>query len=150
MLRRLESEGLVRRWVGARGKIVTTLVESGEDAAPDAAPPVVKAAEHAAIDRASDRARPAGSSLEQREAERVMLAILSTDLRVTLEPAGIVLPSGVRVEVDGANEQRTVLVECRAHQGTAMAAQKHKVLADTLKPPGSRARSIRGIGSSFA
>ena len=39
----------------------------------------------------------------------------------------------VRVEVDGADSDRTVLVECWAHQGTVKSAQRNKVLSDALK-----------------
>jgi len=43
------------------------------------------------------------------------------------------VPSGERVEVDGADAGRTVLAECWAHQGPPKSAQKHKVLADAFK-----------------
>jgi len=62
-----------------------------------------------------------------------MLDLVGERLRVRLDPARIVLPTGVRVEVDGADDKRSILVECWAHQGSAKSAQKHKVLADALK-----------------
>jgi hypothetical protein len=76
---------------------------------------------------------PPGHSREQRDAERVMLDLLSLQFGVTLEPTRIVVADGTRVEVDGTDAGRTVLVECWAHQGPPKVAQKHKVLADTLK-----------------
>lgn len=102
------------------------------------------------IDRATDHVRPPGSSTEQREAERVMLDVLGQQLGRALGPATITVPSGARVEVDGADVGRTVLVECWAHQGKAKPAQKNKVLADALSSSGSGAPSIRGPVSSCA
>jgi hypothetical protein len=51
----------------------------------------------------------------------------------SLEPARLTVPSGAWVEIDGADDGRTVLVECWAHQGAPKAAQRHKVLSDALK-----------------
>jgi hypothetical protein len=62
---------------------------------------------------------PAGNSVEQRSAERAMLNLLGVQLGCELNPATITVPSGERVEVDGTDANRTVLVECWAHQGTA-------------------------------
>jgi hypothetical protein len=56
--------------------------------------------------------RPPGDSREQREAERVMLDLLSQQLGKALAPHRIVMPSGARVEVDGADTELSVLVEC--------------------------------------
>ncbi len=53
--------------------------------------------------------------------------------RKPLEPARISLPSGARVDVDGADLARSVLVECWAHQGPPKGGQKHKVLTDAFK-----------------
>lgn len=55
------------------------------------------------------------------------------ELGLELNPAAITVPSGERVEVDGADVGRTVLAECWAHQGPPKSAQKHKVLADAFK-----------------
>lgn len=60
---------------------------------------------------------PPGHSSEQRTAERIMLDILGTRLGLQLDPARLTVPSGARVEVDGADLERSVLVECWAHQG---------------------------------
>jgi hypothetical protein len=62
-----------------------------------------------------------------------MLELLGERLGVSLKPRRILLENGIRVEVDGADEELTVLVEAWAHQGPPKAAQKHKVLADVLK-----------------
>ena len=76
---------------------------------------------------------PAGDSAEQRGAERVMLDLLGAQLGCELNPATVTVPSGERVQVDGASASRTVLVECWAHQGPPKSAQRHKVLADAFK-----------------
>jgi hypothetical protein len=76
---------------------------------------------------------PAGNSIEQRSAERAMLNLLGVQLGCELNPATITVPSGERVEVDGTDTNRTVLVECWAHQGPPKSAQRHKVLADAFK-----------------
>jgi hypothetical protein len=62
-----------------------------------------------------------------------MLDVLARQLGVALEPATITVAAGARVEVDGADAGRTVLVECWAHQGPPKSAQRHKVLSDALK-----------------
>ena len=76
------------------------------------------------------RELPPGSSREQRDAERVMLDLLSQQLGSVPNPARLTVPSGERVEVDGADADLSVLVECWAHQGPPKSAQRHKVLAD--------------------
>lgn len=50
-----------------------------------------------------------------------------------LNPARLTLPSGHRVEVGGADANRSTLAECWAHQGPPKSAQRHKVLADAFK-----------------
>lgn len=62
-----------------------------------------------------------------------MLDLLGAQLGRELNPDTITVPSGERVEVDGADAGRTVLAECWAHQGPPKSAQKHKVLADAFK-----------------
>ena len=61
-----------------------------------------------------------------------MLAALSQELGIPLQPRRITVGE-VRVEVDGADEDLTLLVEAWAHQGPPKAAQRHKVLTDALK-----------------
>jgi hypothetical protein len=120
LCRRLEQDGVVRRYVGSDGKIVNTLIARAVVVAPVVP---ADAGEH----------QPPGNSLEQRAAERVMLDALGEELGLPLDPLSIPLPSGERVTVDGADSDRTVLVECWAHQGAPKPAQKNKVLADAFK-----------------
>lgn len=129
--RRLERAGRLRRYAGSAGKIVNDLrradgqsaVETiGADWAPDVLEPV------------RDGGPPAaGDSREQRHAERVMLDLLGERMGVVLKPRRIPLEEGVRVEIDGADDELSILVEAWAHQGPPKVAQKHKVLADALK-----------------
>ncbi len=62
-----------------------------------------------------------------------MLVVLSDALGVSLAPRRIGHSSGARVEVDGADTNLTVLVECWAHQGPAKVAQKYKLVNDATK-----------------
>ena len=117
--RRLELAGRLHRYVRPDGKIVNDLRRDTEGASAVLVEvPVTVSASH---------------SREQREAEPIMLALLSERLGVELTPRRIVLDEGVRVEVDGAADDLSVLVEAWAHQGPPKVAQKHKVLADVLK-----------------
>jgi hypothetical protein len=135
--RELERDGILRRSSGPDGKLVNTLVSSDLPffpSGPDESQPEPATAAHAdSIVATAPDALPPGSSAEQRAAERVMLDLLGERLGVTLDPARLQVLSGARVEIDGADVARTVLVECWAHQGTPRAAQRHKVLADALK-----------------
>lgn len=100
--RRLESEGRLRRYVGADGKIVNEL-RTTDDVVPltVATRPIEPADVH-----------PPGSSHEQRAAEAVMLDLLGERLGLTLRPRRILLgDSGAWAEVDGADEAMTTLVE---------------------------------------
>src|SRR3954447_24343214 len=63
----------------------------------------------------------------------MMLTVLSGRLGVELSPRRIQHPSGARVELDGADRDLTVLVECWAHQGPAKVAQKYKLMNDATK-----------------
>lgn len=76
---------------------------------------------------------PAGDSSEQRLAERAMLDALGERLCLSLQPRRITRAGNTRVEVDGADDALTVLVECWAHQGPAKAAQKYKLINDAVK-----------------
>lgn len=123
--RRLQTERILDRINGPGGKIVnvlraalpTSALASVDMSDAGEAPPEL----------------PAGNSREQRDAERHLLASLSALVGKSLTPAVIRLPSSVRVEVDGADEARTVLVECWAHIGKVKVAQRHKVLTDAFK-----------------
>ena len=74
-----------------------------------------------------------GDSLEQREAETVMIRLLSEHLGVDLRPKRITLPSGGWLQVDGHSSVPSVACEAWAHQGEAKSAQKDKVTKDILK-----------------
>jgi hypothetical protein len=117
--RRLEGDGLLHRYVGADGKIVNELRQVD-----DAQQPVTPA---------TIPELPPGDSSEQRHAEGVILRLLGEHLGLTLLPRSIPLANGVRVEVDGADEALTTLVEVWSRHGTPKPAQKHKVLADAFK-----------------
>ncbi|MFI7280125.1 hypothetical protein ACIBOV_07650 [Micromonospora chersina] len=118
--RRLEQSRQVRRYIGPSGKIVNELVGGSL--------PAGTVVEHAVLPEPA-----AGDSATQRRAEGVMLSLLGERLGKTLRPRRFALPDGVRVEVDGADEDLTLLVEAWAHQGPPKAAQKHKVLADAMR-----------------
>jgi hypothetical protein len=123
--RRLEQQGLLRRMPGPDGKIVNSFTSHDVPAQSRSS---VKAA--GPVGR---HALPAGASVEQRGAERHMLDALGERLGVWLEPRRLAHPSGARVELDGADADLTVLVECWAHQGPAKVAQKYKLMNDALK-----------------
>ena len=74
-----------------------------------------------------------GDSLEQRDAEKIILATLAVELGVSLTPRSVALPEGVRVTVDGVADTPPILVEAWAHQGPPKSAQKAKVVTDALK-----------------
>lgn len=136
--RALERAGMVRRRPGPDGKIVNEWL-GDQDREPGSNPgevseafPVTGALASAGTVQNAG-AVPAGDSAEQRGAERVMLDLLGAQLGCELNPATITVPSGERVQVDGADAGRTVLSECWAHQGPPKSAQRHKVLADAFK-----------------
>ncbi len=117
---RLSTDGLVERVQGPDGKIVNSLAASSDGSLLGSG-------------AVSSTEVSAGSSGEQRAAESLMLAVLGDALGVTLTPRRIVHTSGARVEIDGADTNLTVLVECWAHQGTAKVAQKYKLINDATK-----------------
>lgn len=123
---RLAAGGKIHRYVGDGGKLVNSLVESQN------ADTLVTRAVIAPNGDLSEAAPP-GSSAEQRAAEGVMIAYVADKLGLELRPQRIVTATGARVEVDGADDACTVLVEAWAHQGPPKVAQKHKVLADAFK-----------------
>jgi hypothetical protein len=139
LCRALEVDGILRRYVGPDGKLVNQLIAANAadsvatDQAAVPAGPADPSEGPAILDRAEGHRAPPGSSTEQRDAERVMLDLLGGEVGQELEPATLTVPSGARVEVDGADAGRHILVECWAHQGPPKAAQRHKVLADAFK-----------------
>jgi hypothetical protein len=136
--RELEHAGLVRRRSGPDGKIVNEWLGS-RSRQPDSVPGSFGAGASRTVLLTESAAAgpghelPPGSSREQRDAERVMLDLLGQQLGTNLNPARLAVPSGERVEVDGADADRSILVECWAHQGPPKSAQRHKVLADAFK-----------------
>jgi len=133
---------------GPDGKIVNAL--RGTDAAqatshggpggaaesgttPARALPPGDSSEQRRAERAMLDALAPGDSSEQRRAERAMLDALGERLGLVLNPRRLERPGGVRVEVDGADDDLTVLVECWAHQGPAKVAQKYKLVNDAVK-----------------
>jgi len=134
--RQLAVEGLLRRTQGVEGKIVNHLASMESPSEPS--PPGDSEALAPALPRPNYNTAQAssvepGSSHEQRMAETVMLEMLSESLGVQLRPRRWRHPSGSRVELDGADEELTVLVECWAHQGPAKVAQKYKLMNDAVK-----------------
>ena len=134
--RRLEQQGLLLRRTGPDGKIVN--IPRTQPSEVPAAVPADSFTRSTTVPMRGPEVvhadeRPPGSSQEQRDAERVMLDLLVKELGLALDPMTITIPSGARVEVDGADVQKTVLVECWAHIGPPKAAQRHKVLSDALK-----------------
>lgn len=135
--RALELAGMVRRRPGPDGEIVNEWL-GDQDREPGSTPRLESTAVSgkgapADLSATASKAVPAGDSAEQRGAERVMLDLLGAQLGLELNPATITVPSGERVQVDGADASRTVLAECWAHQGPPKSAQRHKVLADAFK-----------------
>ncbi|MEV0005378.1 hypothetical protein AB0H28_24250 [Micromonospora sp. NPDC050980] len=116
--RRLEQDRRLRRYTGASGKIVNEIRTEPVDAI---------VAQEVLPEPAT------GDSATQRRAEGVMLALLGERLGQALQPRRFLLPDGARVEVDGADEVLSVLVEAWAHQGPPKPAQKNKVLADAMR-----------------
>ncbi|MGW8439206.1 hypothetical protein ACWGKS_29020 [Nocardiopsis sp. NPDC055879] len=109
--RKLADEGHLHRYPGPDGKIVNAI--GGTHPTESSIPP--------------------GASTEQQLAERIILDEAGTLLGTRLDPREILTPTGARVEVDGADQDLTVLVEAWAHQGPVKSAQRHKVLSDALK-----------------
>jgi hypothetical protein len=74
-----------------------------------------------------------GDSIEQRQAETVMISLLSARLGFDLQPKRISLPDGGRLELDGHSSLPMVACEAWAHLGRAKSAQMDKVAKDILK-----------------
>lgn len=119
----LVAEGVIERFTGPSGKLVNRLL----------APPDTLLEIALPSDPVEDPEIAPGNSREQQEAETAMLALLGERLGVALAPRRLSHPSGAHVEVDGASEDLTVLVECWAHRGPAKVAQKYRLVNDALK-----------------
>ncbi|WP_432940168.1 hypothetical protein ACQPXM_31065 [Kribbella sp. CA-253562] len=182
--RALAEAGVIARGVGAGGKLVNWIAQPVAETALSAEPEAVGAATgqpaaegltveeptadgsvlggHAPELPKAETAVPPptqpGSSAEQRMAEGVMLRELGSRLGVTLTPTWIRHPTGARVQVDGMDVDRTVLVECWAHQGPAKVAQKSKLVNDAVKlhwiaqslPPAAARRLILCVTDALA
>ena len=77
--------------------------------------------------------RSAGDSLEQRQAEEVLVARLAERLGLQLRKRRLGLPEGGSLEINGVCDIPAILCEAWAHQGKPKSAQKNKVMADELK-----------------
>lgn len=127
--RALVRDGLIARISGPDGKVVNMLLEADGPQTTS-----LESTESAAGSGASSApALPPGDSSEQRRAERAMLDVLGERLGFVLNPRRLERPGGIRVEVDGASDDLSVLVECWAHQGPAKVAQKYKLVNDAVK-----------------
>lgn len=108
--RRLASDGRLQRHIGDTGKLVNVLRK------PQPATQAVGAP--APTDLASSPIEGApGSSAEQQEAEVLIVAYASKILGVDLRPQRIMVSSGARVAVDGADDDCSVLVEAWGSPG---------------------------------
>lgn len=75
----------------------------------------------------------ASDSIEEREAEPLMIAELSRVIGVELKPREVLLPKGHSPLVDGVADSPFVLCEAWAHQGKPKSAQVKEVMTDALK-----------------
>ncbi|PYY64419.1 hypothetical protein DEJ30_08110 [Curtobacterium sp. MCPF17_003] len=75
------------------------------------------------------RLRLAGSA----RCRALIIAAVAAYVDVPLAPARITFESGVRVEIDGASKDRTVLVEAYAHTGVLRGGQPKKLATDAFK-----------------
>lgn len=75
----------------------------------------------------------ASDSLAQRDAEPLIIAAIAEHVGAPLAPARVVFEDGVRVELDGASEDRKVLVEAYAHVGALRGGQPKKLATDAFK-----------------
>lgn len=136
--RALERSGRIRRVVGPDQKVVNQLVMPAL-AATTAEMPVIGSVMARPEPVVRGLVRPPARVVthpgdrELPDGERILLDRLSVQLGLPLTPARITLPSGTPVEIDGADPQRTVLVECWAHRGRPSLASQHEVLASVLK-----------------
>ncbi|PZF55277.1 hypothetical protein DEJ23_12345 [Curtobacterium sp. MCSS17_008] len=72
-------------------------------------------------------------SLAQRTAEPLIIAAVAEHVGVPLAPARVEFEDGVRVELDGASEDREVLVEAYAHIGALRGGQPKKLATAAFK-----------------
>lgn len=77
--------------------------------------------------------RHASDSLEQREAEVVVLKLVQHELGCDLASESLAIGDGVSVRLDGINRDRHVLCEIYCRIGRLKGSQPDKVAADMLK-----------------
>lgn len=80
----------------------------------------------------TDAALHASDSSEQRATEIAIIAAVSEIVAVPLAPARIAIGEA-RVEIDGASEDRSVLVEAYARVGALRGGQPKKLATDAFK-----------------
>lgn len=83
--------------------------------------------------RGRSAATAPGNSLEQQEAEDLMIGLLGKTLGAPLAKKRFELPAGGWLEIDGYCESPRILCEAWAHIGRPKPAQKNKVMADAMK-----------------
>lgn len=71
-------------------------------------------------------------SLAQRDAESLMIAAVAANLGVELHPT-VISDRDAKVQIDGATNDLTVLVEAYAHIGPLRGAQPKKLATDAFK-----------------
>ena len=69
----------------------------------------------------------------QRAAEPLIISAVASHLGIPLRPTRVDLGQGVRVEIDGASADLSVLVEAYAHVGELRGAQPKKLATDAYK-----------------
>lgn len=75
----------------------------------------------------------ASDSLAQRDAEPLIIEAVAAFVGTPLSPSKIDMGDGVRVEIDGASRDRSILVEAYAHVGKLVGAQPKKLATDAFK-----------------
>lgn len=80
-----------------------------------------------------DDERAPGDSAEQRECEELIIRSVSKVTGCELRQLRVSLANGGHLEIDGCDDDRTVLCEAWAHQGRVRPAQKSKVVMDAAK-----------------
>lgn len=75
----------------------------------------------------------ASDSSAQRAAEPLIVNAVAEFVGVPLDAATIDLGDGVKVQIDGASLDRSVLVEAYAHVGPVLSGQSRKLTMDAFK-----------------
>jgi hypothetical protein len=75
----------------------------------------------------------ASDSVEQRDAEPLLIQTLSKEVGVWMEPGSPEGLAGPGVELDGFSREQRVLAETYARYGKLKPGQRHKIAGDILK-----------------